>query len=615
MRQNAYTENYVNGDAEERMVVVLNDPRPRFRRGGLVAAAQRVRRAGEIDDEVLVHLTKAEFNELQRAWGPPSINPRTGLPEYSLLKKIGKGLKRVAKSKLFQVVAPIAASIFLPGIGGLIAQSLIGAASSKAKGGNALLGALTGAAGHFIGGGNMVKGGAGPGTLSSLVSKIPTTPTGPTAAGVGASAGALGAEGVAAPALEGAIGAAAPAAAKTGMKGALSKIAQSPTMMKVGDTVVPALNKGLAMSSSTLGKIGTGLAMEGLRTSEAEYAKAMEAAEQGQDQQSDLSDTNFGDPLPQLDFNRKYVGMGDNAGYGRSGGEHSFFDANSLPSMVAQPEDDVGLKDGGGVRGPGTGRSDDIDARLSDGEYIFDAESVAMLGDGSVDAGARQLDDLRRRLRQHKGRALAKGKFSPDAKKPHEYLSRGGKVLKSLKGVPSGGAKRLTMQERLMQVEQARRMADAIREIQRGTPMKKAKGGKVRGPALRALINTANEFEQALSRGDQGQMVSLAGALDGHAPGASAAGSLAFARGGSVMAAIKKMIAMAEKEQQPPSLLRRRTDQVPLDQAYPNQPTDLSDIAAMLEQLNPKSGTLRQYKSDRDRRLMPRRTRYATEVE
>lgn len=76
----------------------------------------------------------------------------------------------------------------------------------------------------------------------------------------------------------------------------------------------------------------------------------------------------------------------------------------------------------GPVAGPGTGRSDDIDARLSDGEYVFDAETVALLGDGSTAAGAEALDQMREAIRAHKGKALAKGKFSPAAKSPMQYL-------------------------------------------------------------------------------------------------------------------------------------------------------------------------------------------------
>lgn len=74
------------------------------------------------------------------------------------------------------------------------------------------------------------------------------------------------------------------------------------------------------------------------------------------------------------------------------------------------------------ARGAGTGRSDHIDAKLSDGEYVMDAETVAMLGDGSSKAGAQRLDQMRKEIRSHKGKALAKGKFSPNAKSPLSYL-------------------------------------------------------------------------------------------------------------------------------------------------------------------------------------------------
>jgi hypothetical protein len=74
------------------------------------------------------------------------------------------------------------------------------------------------------------------------------------------------------------------------------------------------------------------------------------------------------------------------------------------------------------VRGGGSGRDDTINARLSDGEYVMDAETVAMLGDGSADEGARRLDGMRAQLRKHKGKTLARGKFSPNAKSPLAYM-------------------------------------------------------------------------------------------------------------------------------------------------------------------------------------------------
>ena len=77
------------------------------------------------------------------------------------------------------------------------------------------------------------------------------------------------------------------------------------------------------------------------------------------------------------------------------------------------------------VTGPGTGRSDSIDAKLSDGEYVIDAETVALLGDGSSKAGAAKLDQFRANIRKQKGKALSKGKISPDAESPDRYLMGG----------------------------------------------------------------------------------------------------------------------------------------------------------------------------------------------
>lgn len=74
------------------------------------------------------------------------------------------------------------------------------------------------------------------------------------------------------------------------------------------------------------------------------------------------------------------------------------------------------------VRGGGTGRSDEIPAYLSDGEFVVDAETVSMLGDGSSKAGAAALDTMRKNIRSHKGKVLAQGQFSPNAKSPLQYL-------------------------------------------------------------------------------------------------------------------------------------------------------------------------------------------------
>lgn len=52
------------------------------------------------------------------------------------------------------------------------------------------------------------------------------------------------------------------------------------------------------------------------------------------------------------------------------------------------------LQNGGDVSGPGTGTSDSIDAKLSDGEFVMTAKAVENLGGGDRYAGARKMYDL-----------------------------------------------------------------------------------------------------------------------------------------------------------------------------------------------------------------------------
>jgi hypothetical protein len=70
----------------------------------------------------------------------------------------------------------------------------------------------------------------------------------------------------------------------------------------------------------------------------------------------------------------------------------------------------TGYKEGNMLRGQGDGMSDEIqasiggeqDVLLSDGEYVVPADAVAMLGNGSTDAGANRLDEMIARLRMKK---------------------------------------------------------------------------------------------------------------------------------------------------------------------------------------------------------------------
>ena len=47
---------------------------------------------------------------------------------------------------------------------------------------------------------------------------------------------------------------------------------------------------------------------------------------------------------------------------------------------------------------------------------------MSLLGNGSPEAGAAQLDQLRANIRKHKGSALAAGAISPDALPADQYI-------------------------------------------------------------------------------------------------------------------------------------------------------------------------------------------------
>jgi hypothetical protein len=58
----------------------------------------------------------------------------------------------------------------------------------------------------------------------------------------------------------------------------------------------------------------------------------------------------------------------------------------------------------GQVKGIGSGQEDKIPAWLSDGEYVWSAQDVSDLGDGSNKEGVRRLDKMRQIVRRQAGR-------------------------------------------------------------------------------------------------------------------------------------------------------------------------------------------------------------------
>jgi hypothetical protein len=102
-------------------------------------------------------------------------------------------------------------------------------------------------------------------------------------------------------------------------------------------------------------------------------------------------------------------------GYKRGGAVHfaNGGHAEHIPEFITG-------KTGHHVKGRGTGQSDEIPAMLANDEYVFDADTVAALGDGSSEAGAKFLDHFRQSVRAHK-RAAPVDKIPPKAS-PLQYV-------------------------------------------------------------------------------------------------------------------------------------------------------------------------------------------------
>lgn len=266
-------------------------------------------------------------------------------------------------------------------------------------------------------------------------------------------------------------------------------------------------------------------------------------------------------PMDILPFNRQQtpnMSKEDYYNYGHSGGEHQFFTNNEIPHKAG----------GGNVSGPGSGRSDDIEARLSDGEYVMDAETVSLLGDGSTDEGSRRLDQMRENLRKHKGKKLAKGKFSLTAKKPEQYLP----AMKKAKG---------------------------------GRVRRFAEGGLAKGSAMKKLNSLADQFQRALSSGDSDSVEKLTAPLTAMHPDSVKTGYEAFAKGGSVADAIRKLLgAVREKpgvQSRTMQMMLTPKDRLPPGTDF-NTPVDLDAVNAQLKRMKPDSPAVRMYEGDERRK-------------
>ena len=378
----------------------------------LAVKAKHVAKAGRGGDTELVHVNKDERAQMVRMFGPETKNPETHLPEHSL-------------GSIMQTLAPLANFIPIPGVGKAVSigMGVLGGAldaSSRKK--------------------DAAKNAQAPAPYVPAA-KAPTFSAKlPGANGIFADLAAKP-SGLQAIDYEhyGQTGAKKPAEAAFYDYAKSPEEQQTALAVKPAATATPESAKPVSwMDYMTLypdvmdqyNKVhGAGLA-QGLGMSK--------------DKNADLTPEEFA----QYHYNQFGRGEGRINPYGQVIADNTASYTQQHPLAVqpptsgsATPEEMQaaqdyyaqnpvqGYKRGGrtsfAVKGAGDGRSDEIDAKLSDGEYVMDAETVSLLGNGSTEAGAEALDKFRVNVRKHKGANLAKGKFSVNAKQPHAYMAGG----------------------------------------------------------------------------------------------------------------------------------------------------------------------------------------------
>lgn len=362
-----------------------------YAKGGLADAGKDVANSGRGGDTMAVHVNKNEFDEMRKRWGDPTINPKTGLPEFTPFYR----------QSWF---APVASAVgSLTGLGGYLGDAIGGATGLVDAGSTAANALGSGLLGAGIGGLSNGVSGALMGGLTGAA-----TPYVANALGFGGTGYADHSGSAVAGLLGGSSG---------GSDGAASVASSSGAS---GSGGLGGLLSG-GMNPKNLAAIGSLLSLFANHN-----GNSAQRAAAGQNAQAQA---NFNQHLPTVVFNRQQTPMTQSQylNYGYNPGVQQIQN-NELPTMQS-------LARGGKIRpnaapmpqqsqNPLDGRADVVPAKLSHGEYIMDAGTVSALGNGSTDAGAQALDQMRQNIRQHIGPSLAKGNFPPDAKSPLQYLAQ-----------------------------------------------------------------------------------------------------------------------------------------------------------------------------------------------
>lgn len=387
--------------------------------------AQLIQQQGQGEDTVLAHINREEAALLAKKYGY-DVNPMTGLPQFGWFKKIKGFVQKTTplggkkfikqQKKMFVKAAPIAGGIIggiyggpagaaggaalgaglagvvdkqkgktiakraaVAGVMGYLGAKAIGIGAPKGAAGAA---GTAGTAGN-MGGATDLKGFIANAKSNTLRDAFQKT------VGGGGTAGTLG--GILAPFLGG--GGGGGNMAQRLLPTALQELTGSGGTHQGNGQGGGLLNSLLGVGGGNL--VDNGLALTSLLSLFGKEKQPKQPSLESVARQLPPQWQSYHQPRPIGAYGRQSVPLP--AGYSpTTHGEHQFF--RNVNPWQYRRGGAVDLARGGYIDGEDDGHADTRDVPLSDGDFIFDATTVANLGNGNNKAGAIKLAQMEQAL-------------------------------------------------------------------------------------------------------------------------------------------------------------------------------------------------------------------------
>ena len=386
--------------------------------------AEIIRQQGEGEDTILAHINPIEAAVLKSMGGSGTINPKTGLPQFGLFSNPKKWFKSVVGPAAGVVLG----NMILPGLGGIIGGALGGATGSAIRGRkdymqSALRGASMGAAAPTAA--SLLGSGAssmGAGSVGNYLTNYGNTNAILPSLGIGNNAGSGSIPGV-----QAAESTASTVSREAGKKAVEQSFAdklmvnskdfftQPANLMStavLANQLIPQKEKKVKETTPEEIAANEKRYRNASRLSqaelEAEAAYSLAQREAKRRARNNLYGLESSSVTPlyrkvnspaEYENTRRWLEYYDNPEF--TGNQVRMKEGGSFnPYSSYEIEYPMGII--GYLQGHSGGQDDDINAKLSDGEYVIDASTVSDLGDGNNANGAKKLDQMRRNIREHK---------------------------------------------------------------------------------------------------------------------------------------------------------------------------------------------------------------------